>query len=325
MPPALDFPDPPLTVGQQYAAPTGVLYAWDGAVWTAGPATTGLPPSGPAGGDLVGTYPNPTLAASQKNLWQVSGASLTPIDATKQVMIPGPPAAATDNAAIVMGARTQKGRVHAFPGADWVGLSENARWNGSGWVRDDTAQRAWMLGGGASLGLTYLDAAGVATNPLSVGTDGKTVCTLADASVTAPMLANGASVRVANAVAAPANFTVAPPYATFTEVIRTGTFTVPANANVFIFNAVALAYTGSATLNSVYLQLQRDTTVLYSAQYDVFSGGGTYKVPLPMFAHYDNNAPAGGHLYRLMVYVANNAGNVVTAASPGMLSAWVMS
>jgi hypothetical protein len=61
---ALDFPNPPLTVGQQYAAPTGVLYVWDGTVWTGGATTTGLPPTGTAGGSLAGTYPNPTLKTS---------------------------------------------------------------------------------------------------------------------------------------------------------------------------------------------------------------------------------------------------------------------
>jgi len=57
---ALDFPNPPLTVGQTYTASNSVTYHWDGAVWA--PPTI-QPPAGAAGGDLTGSYPNPTLAA----------------------------------------------------------------------------------------------------------------------------------------------------------------------------------------------------------------------------------------------------------------------
>ena len=51
---ALDFPNAP-TVGQQFAAPNGALYSWDGAVWTALPGGWAVfigpspPPSPPTG------------------------------------------------------------------------------------------------------------------------------------------------------------------------------------------------------------------------------------------------------------------------------------
>lgn len=57
----LDFPNPPLTVGQQFTATNGVPYVWDGLAWSL-VAGTGTGASGPASGDLTGVYPGPQIA-----------------------------------------------------------------------------------------------------------------------------------------------------------------------------------------------------------------------------------------------------------------------
>jgi hypothetical protein len=67
----LDFPAAP-TVGQVATLTNGFSYQWDGAVWTLTPASPGQA----AGGDLTGTYPNPTIRAGAVTGAQVADATL---------------------------------------------------------------------------------------------------------------------------------------------------------------------------------------------------------------------------------------------------------
>jgi hypothetical protein len=112
---ALDFPNSP-TLNQQYAAPNGVTYQWDGAAWI----VTGGPPG---------------------QLWTASGTTLVPTDQTKTVTLPGPTVGST----IIMGAATGKGRVQQQTSGGvnaGVGLFANRDWN-SGNAQDDTAAPSW--------------------------------------------------------------------------------------------------------------------------------------------------------------------------------------
>src|SRR5262245_28956283 len=115
---ALDFPNSPM-VGQQYSGTNGVLYQWDGTVWTV---------------PLGGTDP-----------WTVSGWTLTPTDATKTVSVPGG-AAGAGAASIIHGSNTAKARIQTInTGASIgsAGLLANRDWTTN--TQDDTTKPSWAL------------------------------------------------------------------------------------------------------------------------------------------------------------------------------------
>jgi hypothetical protein len=109
---ALDFPSSP-TLNQQYAAPNGVTYQWDGAAWI----VTGGPPG---------------------QLWTASGTTLVPTDQTKTVNVP----ATASTAAVNFGSQTPRGRVRQFSSSA-VELSANRT---DADTQDDNTKQSWSLG-----------------------------------------------------------------------------------------------------------------------------------------------------------------------------------
>jgi hypothetical protein len=192
-------------------------------------------------------------------------AALLSLDATGLLTIPGPPASAADNATILMGSRTQKGRLAALPGLDWVGMTLNRKYNGSAWTRDDTAQPSWTIAvsnPADALSVAHEDAAGTATTPFQVrGSDGKTVCTLADASVLRAMIAVGHTVNNFQSVAMPTSFSI-PATSVWTQIAITPAMVSRGGYVLLLANPGLVSVFGGAT--TAYLQLRMDGSAVAS-------------------------------------------------------------
>jgi|SRR5215475_319987 len=125
---ALDFPNPPLTVGQTYTAPTGAIYTWDGAVWS---STTPV----------------------QNAYWTDTGTTLQPASSPRNVAVPAGNVATTVTAGggdgLLVGAATVANKIHV--GSFGTAAGGGAlRWNmtcnpAAGGALDDSTLPAWSL------------------------------------------------------------------------------------------------------------------------------------------------------------------------------------
>src|SRR5215472_9468499 len=111
---APDFPASP-TVGQTYTAPSGLIYTWDGKVWS----TTGAP---------------------QSAYWTDTATALTPTTATKSVLVTEPSTTSDAYQCAVSGTIAKAYLDHGGTG---VSLRYNA--NGAGTLLDDSSKASWVF------------------------------------------------------------------------------------------------------------------------------------------------------------------------------------
>jgi Chaperone of endosialidase len=104
---------------------------------------------------------------------------LLAIDGTGKVTIPGPMAAGSDQSQLMLGSRTQKGRVATLPGIDWLGLTLNYWYDGSTWHADDLTKPSWAaLLSGDTLSVSRAAAGAPATSTSLMWVDGTGQLTL---------------------------------------------------------------------------------------------------------------------------------------------------
>jgi hypothetical protein len=264
------------------------------AAWNAGADTVNIK-------DGAVTY---AKLAPDAKLWSDNGTALVP---TRVLTVP------FNGNALGYGGRTIKHRLWGHPTSDvtqWT-LNRDPTTN----LRDDNASPAWLTSMYASINqwrIDHYDAAGTSRLDFYIdGATGKTSCTLADASVTQPMLAAGAAVRtvINGSVTAGASATT-----TATKFATVSGSNLNGRTNLVFLNSM-LAIAVVAAGQGYAIKVMRNA-VDFLQWGGNCGAGAAVEFPLPTYlCFFDTTAPAGTVTYEWFFWTSSTGTNIHVPSS----------
>jgi hypothetical protein len=245
--------------------------------------------------------------------WVTSGASaITPVDPTKTLLC------APVAEAVQWGLPGSiKHRVSTWANGSQLSINTNASD-----VQDDATKPGWAAGLDIGVDAFFIARTAPGAAPASYFTvqgDGKTHCTLANSSVTAAMIAPGATIRSGGNVVIGAFST--PGINTWYNITNAYVTLAAANEPVLLTSCIPLVYYGTG---NVWIRITR-AGVNVIQQLFKYSGAGPGG-PVPGCSVIDASAPAGSVMYTFDVQVSQGAVATDTASiNNGLVGAWVLS
>jgi len=247
-----------------------------------------------------GSVTNAKLAADA-NLWTDTGTALRPTTATRS---------------LALGSGTVKGTLESSAtGATFLATNNHA-------APMDLAQSSWGLSLNPTADALNVfrrapgAAAGAITNPFLIRSDGKTVCSLADASVQKDMLAPGAAVRSNGSFPFPPSLNITAGF-----WVSPGTVTLTTKGGPVLVMIVAGLATFTSANGTFYVGYSRGASLAGAPvawKYTAYPMGPS-SVPVPTFCYVDT-PPAGVQNYYANFQVT--IGALVSGPSdPGFIAA----